>query len=280
MRSPALAGAHRAGAEPDRVASVGIAGIGRVCFWQGGSLWIGRSSGRAAPHSHHAIQITLAIDEEGGSFFLGAPGDPAVARSAAIVMPHRRHQFDGRGGSIAQIFVEPETALGHRLRLRFPGDEVQALPMPAISDRASALGAAFRGHAGDEALVREARRLVDALAGEASDRAPVSSRVEAVIGRLSESGATGMSLAEAAAIAHLSPSRFRHLFVEETGITFRAYALWVRIQRAITAMMAGQSWTDAAHAAGFADSAHLSRTFRRMFGISPSMLIRDRRPTR
>jgi AraC-like DNA-binding protein len=85
-----------------------------------------------------------------------------------------------------------------------------------------------------------------------------------------------MSLAEAAALAHLSPSRFRHLFVAETGTTFRAYVLWVRIQHAIVDMMAGRSWTDAAHAAGFADSAHLNRTFRRMFGISPSMLVRDR----
>jgi AraC-like DNA-binding protein len=37
----------------------------------------------------------------------------------------------------------------------------------------------------------------------------------------------------------------------------------------------GHEWTDAAHRAGFADSAHLSRTFRRMFGISPVMLIRQ-----
>ncbi|HEX5628416.1 MAG TPA: helix-turn-helix transcriptional regulator, partial [Usitatibacteraceae bacterium] len=89
-------------------------------------------------------------------------------------------------------------------------------------------------------------------------------------------GGAPMSLAEAAALVHLSPSRLRHLFVAETGTTFRAYALWVRIQHAIVAMMAGQSWTDAAHAAGFADSAHLNRTFRRMFGISPNMLVRSR----
>jgi AraC-like DNA-binding protein len=39
--------------------------------------------------------------------------------------------------------------------------------------------------------------------------------------------------------------------------------------------MGGQSWTAAAQEAGFADSAHLSRTCRRMFGIAPVTLIRE-----
>jgi AraC-like DNA-binding protein len=84
-----------------------------------------------------------------------------------------------------------------------------------------------------------------------------------------------VSLADAAAAATLSPSRFRHLFVQETGTSFRAYLLWLRINIAIEAAMAGGSWTEAAHAAGFADSAHLSRTHRRMFGIEPTAI----RPT-
>eukprot|EP01031_Cornospumella_fuschlensis_P049845 gene49845-61018_t len=79
-----------------------------------------------------------------------------------------------------------------------------------------------------------------------------------------------LSLGEVAASVALSESRFRHLFVSGTGSSFRAYLLWLRINLAIDAAMAGASWTAAAHEAGFADSAHLSRTHKRMFGIEPT----------
>jgi len=38
--------------------------------------------------------------------------------------------------------------------------------------------------------------------------------------------------------------------------------------RAVEIFAGGGSLTEAAHRAGFSDSAHLSRTFRRMFGIA------------
>jgi AraC-like DNA-binding protein len=63
--------------------------------------------------------------------------------------------------------------------------------------------------------------------------------------------------------------------VAQTGISFRAYLLWARVGYAVTRGMAGSSWTEAAQQAGFADSAHLSRTCRRMFGIAPSMLLSE-----
>ncbi|MBT9527048.1 MAG: helix-turn-helix domain-containing protein [Rhizobacter sp.] len=34
-----------------------------------------------------------------------------------------------------------------------------------------------------------------------------------------------------------------------------------------------RSWTQAAHEAGFSDSAHLTRTFKRMFGLNPAALV-------
>ena len=84
-----------------------------------------------------------------------------------------------------------------------------------------------------------------------------------------------MSLQDAAAVAHLSPSRFRHLFVAQTGVSFRAYVLWARVETAVGAAMKGESWTAAAQDAGFADSAHLSRTCRRMFGFAPATLVKE-----
>ena len=81
-----------------------------------------------------------------------------------------------------------------------------------------------------------------------------------------------ITLEEVAAAVNLSPSRFRHLFVEETGMALRPYILWLRFQKAWALISQGQTLTEAAHGAGFADSAHLSRTSRRMFGIPPVAL--------
>jgi AraC family transcriptional regulator len=63
--------------------------------------------------------------------------------------------------------------------------------------------------------------------------------------------------------------------VQQTGMTLRTYLLWARVEAAVGAAMGGMSWTDAAHHCGFTDSAHLSRTCRRMFGLAPTMLIRE-----
>jgi AraC-like DNA-binding protein len=39
----------------------------------------------------------------------------------------------------------------------------------------------------------------------------------------------------------------------------------------------GANLTNAAHAAGFSDSAHLTRTWRQMFGVSPTAMIGNAR---
>lgn len=67
---------------------------------------------------------------------------------------------------------------------------------------------------------------------------------------------------------NLSESRFLHLFTEQIGIAWRPYLLWRRMLCALQYLVNGQSATKAAYAAGFSDSAHLSRTFKSMFGMT------------
>ena len=80
-------------------------------------------------------------------------------------------------------------------------------------------------------------------------------------------------LEEAAACAGISASRLTHLFSEEVGLPFRRYVLWARAKRALSEVRGGATLTRAAVASGFSDAAHLSRTFRRMFGLAPSSLF-------
>ncbi|NNJ72330.1 MAG: helix-turn-helix transcriptional regulator [Enterobacterales bacterium] len=79
---------------------------------------------------------------------------------------------------------------------------------------------------------------------------------------------TSWKATEVADSLHLSESRFLHLFSEQMGIAWRPFLLWHRMICAINAVVNGSSATDAAHLAGFSDSAHLSRTFRNLFGMS------------
>jgi AraC-like DNA-binding protein len=53
----------------------------------------------------------------------------------------------------------------------------------------------------------------------------------------------------------------------------RPYLRWLRLQQALSGIARGANLTEAAHAAGFSDSAHLSRSFRSTFGIAPSALL-------
>jgi len=98
----------------------------------------------------------------------------------------------------------------------------------------------------------------------------IAGKRDHLAGRIHE--AYGITLEAAARIAGLSPSRARHLFVEQTGLPFRTYLLWLKIIRAVGLFSRGKSLTVAAHEAGFADSAHFSRTFKRMFGIPAAAL--------
>ena len=66
------------------------------------------------------------------------------------------------------------------------------------------------------------------------------------------------------------------MFKHEVGVPVRRYVLWMKMRRALDLAIGGNSLTTAALSAGFADSAHLSRTVRAMMGIAPEFLFRHR----
>jgi AraC-like DNA-binding protein len=80
------------------------------------------------------------------------------------------------------------------------------------------------------------------------------------------------SIEDLTGIAHLSESRLQHLFRDQVGVPIRRYLLWHRYLTAMSLLADGASATHAAHAAGFADSAHLTRTAIQMNGFTPTKM--------
>ena len=246
-----------------------IEGRGRIAVWEGASLWVlegARDGGRTDFHAHHAIQITLALE---GEFELKTETERLTGPAVAVASD-ARHIFSARGIA-AFLFVEPESPAGRTLATVFRDAALAALPMTPLAGPMAALTAWFRRDGEEAEMIRLGQALVSALA-ESESAPPADDRVAAMLAYVADGMNGPLTLPEAASAACLSPSRARHLFAAQTGLPFKTFVLWRRIEKAVALYAAGASLTDAAHEAGFADSAHLSRTFRRNFGLPAAAL--------
>ena len=247
----------------------------RIVMWEGASLWISdatRAKGveprRTDFHAHHAIQLTISL----GGWFKLDTADAHVRGDAVAVAADTEHIFEAEG-LMAFVFVDPESRSGRAISQRlFGGEALAAIPPDMLGDFCERIGAAYSAPIRkDLALVEQGRELLARLGADAAAEEP-DARIRRVIDWAARQIEGPVGLSDAVTVSGLSASRLRHLFVEQTGLPFKTYLLWLRLTRAVEAYASGASLTHAAHQAGFSDSAHLSRTFRRMFGIPPASL--------
>ena len=227
-----------------------------------GILIIYGASLEAATHKHNAIQLVWPTSNAICKFNEDEISGPLIINSQV------EHQLKMEAGWI--LLVEPNSDLGEQLTKRLAKrdavslEQVPALnseqpksdddPTLLLSPLINQLGLNFvftgtNSTVSDERIQHLLARLNSCLPGGCLK--PASWRAS-----------------EVAESVSLSEGRFLHLFSEKMGITWRPYLLWHRMTCAINALVKGSSVTDAAHVAGFSDSAHLSRTFRSLFGMS------------
>lgn len=177
------------------------------------------------------------------------------------------HEFRAPGQRIVNILFEPESPVGRALLERYAG-----CPVVPLDAEVTALAEAFDAGAEDGCEVHESLAF-SRLASTGQPRRTTDPRVLKTVSWIADHIDEPLSLADAAVVAGLSEGRLRHLFVQETGVAFRPYVLWTRLNRALEMGFGGTSWTEAAHATNFADSAHFTRTCRRMYGLVPTSLL-------
>ena len=77
----------------------------------------------------------------------------------------------------------------------------------------------------------------------------------------------------------MSPHHFTRLFKKSTGQTPYEYVVETRVRKAKELLTTGKlTISEVAHHVGFVDQSHLTRHFKRVFGLPPKKLLSRRRP--
>lgn len=245
---------------------------GQFVSWDGGCLFIGRAGGIVGLHAHYAIQV--AFGAEFGIRFRPSDRDGWTDYEGVIIPSRQPHSMDATtvtGNAV--LFVEPETREGRALSELYSPSGITPLPNAEVRKAAEFLFEAWREQRSASALVDAARRVIKDLTHGVEPTVTSDERILRATAYIQSHLSEPLTLEQIAAAVYLSPSRFRHLFVEQTGLALRPYILWRRFLRVWELLMNGESLSTAAHNAGFADAAHLTRTSRRMFGFPPSAML-------
>jgi len=222
-------------------------------------------------HRHHCVQLIMMM--RGSLRVRSRPGKAWRHCSAVLVQPDVFHEIDARDSMVLIGFIDAESELGRALYHSIEGD-FSPVPARKVARWRAALGPV----PSEERVERWVRN--DLLGRRRA--VAIHPRVRRVLTYLREHvGDSGdLSLSTLAGIASLSRSRFMHVFTESLGVPLRPYILWLRLQRSACELMNGASVSSAAHHAGFSDAAHLTRTFRRMLGTTPSDIALRKRLSR
>lgn len=247
-----------------------VTAAAKLIGWGARVLYLGPAFG-LTPHRNATAVLAVGLDAA-----LEVADDPAnLARDyrstrSVLILPNSLHHLRIERGRMAFLYVDP---LGRDLRA-LTARMTNATPRAAFDlQNEIAVIDVLTGLAEDRIAAPDGRAMLGELLGVGT-RAKASTRVAAALRHMRDEPGRAHRLTALAQRAGLSPSRFLHLFKTETGVPLRRYRIWNRMGAAVRACGRGASLTEAAHAAGFASSAHFSSAFRDMFGMMPSDLLK------
>jgi len=221
--------------------------------------------GRPRARCSGAFNIYVAIED---ALWLTTDGRKSHAEMFAV-LPNTQHTIASDYRSVLSIVIEPESVCPgvlEDLARRLSGPEGKA-----FAERIRAAYLALRErHAGDDFSSAEFDYL---CLGEALPQRALDPRVARAILQIGRFCGEPVTAASCATEAGLSPSRFLHLFKEETGISFRSFRAWKRARHLLHFANQDINLAHLAQDIGYPDSTHFSHSIRRFYGLKPRAIF-------
>lgn len=247
--------------------------VSTLYLWRQRTLFLGEI-GQLKPLSPGAHTLLLGLD---APLALSIEGKQFHARSY-LIAAGTEVEAQTEGQRIACCFLDP---LGRdwrfhqaHMRQQEGGVATDASNEEALLTALTAL--CHSAVSGQEAYPR-LQGLLFPSEEEAVAEFDADPRIAHVVELIRSDPADNLSNEALAEQVGLSGDRLQRLFKQSTGIPIRRYRLWHRLFVTSTMMAMGSTLTDAALAAGFSDSSHLTHVFKSMLGMSPSYVLRRSR---
>lgn len=244
----------------------------RLLIWSREIIFLGSCLNRQ--ESHRSTQEILVVCLEGELSIRLTDGKRVSSRSCLIPagLWVDRSMIETRNAVVGIYFLAPfsqdhavlaslMTPVGMGIFCHHPDEAAAIAAMTAVRDHAEPDLTQARTAIRDALIPRPLHGLTFR---------EYDARALAVARRIRADLHNAPSLAELAEDVSLSESRLEKLFKEQTGLPITRYRVRYRVFISTILMALGYSITEAALLAGFSNSAHLSRCYRQVNGVTPS----------
>ena len=211
-------------------------------------------------HRHYAIQLSVPLDEK---IIIETPQLTIKSDAPILIKSNTVHRVISDTPHFL-LLVNPASTIGHFWN-HVADKEAQKLGVSAAIDLQNFL-VNYRHQPLPASEINSQIKSYDCFCKSAIHQG--DGRIEKALTYLLKNAERIVPVEEIANHSRLSPSRFLHLFKQETGITYRRSQLWNKLTKSLS-QLSEMSLTELAYANGFSDSAHFSRTFKENFGFSP-----------